>query len=211
LAVGGPFTTIAAVRRAASVLLLAAVAAVLVLPSWSSLPAAIPPGRQAEAWPRDGSTVEYDLRTSFSAPDGSYRQETTARLLLAFDGTGWAGTCSGETLEVVDGAATRSRWSVDSGGQPASAPRGAHPRQQVVVALLDDGGIAEGCRQRGETVQVVRRHGDTLLGEELPETSGYQAVSVSWDVGTGLVEEWSRLVQGGSAAGRLVATDAPGR
>jgi hypothetical protein len=207
----GRCRTIAAAHRLATVLSLVAVAAVLVLPSWSSLPASIPPGRQAEAWPREGSTVEYHLRTSFAAPDGSYRQETTARLALAFDGAAWKGICSGETLEVLDGEATRSAWSVDSGGQPASAPRGAHPRQQVVVALLDDGDIAEGCRQRGETVQVVRRHGDELLGQELPESSGYQEVAVSWDVDTGLVHGWSRLVSGGSVTGQLVATDAPDR
>ena len=211
MAVGRLSTTIAAVLRAATVLLLVAVAALLVLPSWSSQPASGPPGRQPPAWPQEGSTVEYELRTTFVAPDASYRQETTARLALAFDGAAWKGTCSGETLEVLDGEATRSAWSVDSGGQPASAPRGAHPRQQVVVSLLDDDGIADGCRQRGETVQVVRRHGDELLGQELPETSGYQEVSVSWDVDSGLVQEWSRLVRGGSVHGRLVATDAPDR
>lgn len=177
------------------------------MPPSGSQQAAVWGERGRQAWPHEGSTVDYELATSFSTPDGSYHQQSVARLVLAFDGEAWNGTCSGETTEVLDGVATRSSWSVASGGQPASAPADPRTGNEVLVSLLEDAGIADGCRQRSEVVQVVGQH-DTLRGEEPADTAAYQDIAVTWDRSTGLVLEWSRVVHGGSATGRLVATDA---
>jgi hypothetical protein len=177
-------------------------------PSWTSQPASVVAGRATEAWPREGSMVAYELRSSFAAPDGSYRNEVMARLALSYDGESWSGACTGESREVVDGVASTSDWASPSGGRPAVAPADARPGDTVVLALLDDPGVAEACRHRGETVQVLGDRDGALSAEELPETSGYQEVAATWDRRTGLVLEWTRSTSGGSVTGRLVATDA---
>jgi len=183
---------------------------VAIVPPSGSPQASIWGERGREAWPQDGSTVEYELATSFSTPDGSYHQASVARLVLVYDGDAWSGSCTGETTKVLDGVASTSSWSVASGGRPASAPADGRPGDEVLVSLLDDVDIAEGCRQRSEAVQVVRQQDDAFRGEEPAGTTEYQDITVTWHRSTGLVLEWSRVVHGGSAAGRLVATDAPG-
>lgn len=161
--------------------------------------------------PHEGSTIEYELASSFTAPDGSYRHETTSRLRLVFDGSTWSGTCAGATTETFDGVTTTSTWSVSSGGRPAMAPTDARRGSTVTVPLLDGADISEGCRQRGDEVHVLGHKRQVTTAEELPDTSPYQDVSVSWDRGTGLVLDWTRAVRDGSSSGRLVATDAFGR
>lgn len=162
----------------------------------------------SEAWPRQGSTVEYELRTSFTAPDGSYHREATATLALAYDGTLWSGSCVGSETEVVDGVATSEEFATPSLGTPPVGPTDAKPGETVALALLDDPQVAEACRQRGETVEVVRLRGGSILAEEMPETSDYQDVAATWDRETGLVLEWTRAVRTGSVTGRLVHSDA---
>ncbi|HUR25892.1 MAG TPA: hypothetical protein VM327_07770 [Candidatus Thermoplasmatota archaeon] len=156
------------------------------------------------AWPRNGSTVEYDLASSFTAPDGSYHQETASRLRLVFDGTAWSGTCTGTARETVDGTTTRSSWSASSGGEPARAPRDARRGSTVTVPLFEGVDIAEGCRQRAETVHVVGHKRQVTTGVEPAGTSPYQDVSIAWDRGTGLVLDWSKAFRDGSSSGRLV-------
>ena len=200
---------ISAFLRAAILLpVVMGIALVLVPPSWSSQQASVWPQQEAAAWPREGSRVEYELQTAFSAPDGSYQQETTATLALVYDGAAWSGSCSWTTTEVVDGVAVPAEGSSPSQGKPAAAPTDARSGETVVVDLLGDLGIAEACRQRGETVLVLGEESGSLKAQEMPETSAYQEVSVTWDQETGLVLDWSRLVHGGSAVGRLVASDA---
>lgn len=179
----------------------------MVVPALLVVPSS--PALHTAPWPREGSSVEYELRSSFTAPDGSYHVESTSRLALVYDGTAWNGTCAGETLEVVDGVPLLSTWSSPSGGRPASAPTGARRGETVVVTLLDDPGVAQGCWQRSEDVAVVAG-GRRAAGEELEETSAYQDVTVTWDRKTGLVQDWSRQVRSGSTAGRLVASDGLG-
>jgi hypothetical protein len=217
LATEGPCLAIAAPLRAVHFLAALAAIAILVPPVGSE--------RHAPAWPQAGSTVEYDLRTSFTVPDGSYRREATARLALVYDGAAWTGTCSGETLEVVDGVATRSEWSSPSGGGPAFEQSDVRRGDLVTMALLDDAGVAEGCRQRGETLEVTAkdRHGTAVedgrgrpiartswVAEELPESGAYQDISIAWDRQSGLALDWTRALRTGSSSGRLVATDAFG-
>jgi hypothetical protein len=204
------FRLIAALLRlAGGLLLVGAVAVVLGPPAWSSQQASVWPRPDGPTWPQAGSTVEYELWSSFVVPDGSYRQETTASLRLEYDGSAWTGLCAGTRTETIDGVVTASEWSVPSAGLPALAPVDAKRGDTVEVALLDGAGVAEGCRQRGETVQVVRP-GREVLAQELPEAGAYQDVSMRWDRGTGLVLDWSRAGHGGAVGGRLVASDALG-
>lgn len=191
-----------------------AVAAVLV-PSW--------PAQQAAPWPREGSTVEYELRSSFTVPDGSYHEETTARLRLAFDGARWTGTCSGQAREVLDGSPTTSTWSMASGGQPILAPAGMRRAATVPATLTQGADVAEALRQMGTDLLVVGpgRHatameddrGRTLrrnawTAEELPETSAYQDLAAAWDRETGLLLDWTRVGSMSTSGVRLVASDA---
>jgi hypothetical protein len=201
---------VAAFLRVAVLLpLLAAFAVVLVPPSWSPQQASVLASQATPpSWPGEGSRVGYEIFASFTAPDGSYHQETTASLTLAYDGASWSGSCIGETTEVVDGLATTSRWSLPSGGGPALAPTDAEQGETVLVALLDDAAVAEGCRQRAETVTVVGRDDGAITAAELPDTSPYQDIALSWDRETGLVLEWSRVLHGGATSGRLVESDA---
>jgi hypothetical protein len=191
--------------------------AVLVLLVPQSLPeqqASVGAGWAGTAPPQAGSTVDYELRTSFTTPDGSYRRETTARLSLTYEAGRWSGTCSGEAREAVDGVVDLSTWSAPSEGPPAFAPAGAQAGETVTVELLDGEGIADGCRAAAETVVVEAtdgQDGKAVTGSELEETAAYQDVSITWDRDTGLVSEWTRLVRGGSASGRLVGSDAAGR
>lgn len=192
---------IVALPRAVRLVVLPLALGVLLLsPSWSA--------QRPPSWPHEGSMVEYELRSSFMAPDGSYRQETSSRLRLVFDGSAWSGTCAGTTSETLDGFSTQSTWSVPSGGRPAVAPTDARRGSTVTVPLLDGVDIAEGCRQRGEAVQVVGHKRQVTTGVEPANTSPYQDVSVSWDRGTGLVLDWSKAFRNGSSSGRLVETDA---
>jgi hypothetical protein len=198
-------------RAAILVPLLVGFGVVLVPPSWSSQQASVWPHQPASSWPQEGSTVEYDLHSSFTTPDAAYHQETTARLALVYDGAAWSGSCEGQTTEVIDGTATTSDWSSPSGGKPAVAPTDAQRGDLVIVALLDDPAIADGCRLRAETVEVVARQNDVTKGEEPAETSPYLDLSITWDGDSGLVRDWSRVVHGGSSTGRLVTTDASDR
>lgn len=209
--IGALFQAIVAALPGAAVLLAVGIlfGAVVAPPSWSSQ-ASVWPVRQAADWPREGSTVEYGLRSSFIAPDGSYQVDTSARLTLAFDGAAWNGTCSGETVEVVDGVTLQSNWSSPSGGRPAFGPVDARRGEIATVALLDDAGIAQGCWHRGEDVVVVGA-GRRMVGEELEESSAYQDVAITWDRKTGLVQDWSRAVRSGASSGHLMAIDSSSR
>lgn len=181
--------------RLAVLALLVALLAIGTVPTQAAPPA---------SWPVEGSSVEYALRSSASAPDGSYSQVTTATLRLTYSAGAWHGTCSGATTTSTD-VSTTETFEVATPAPPPMMPTRTHRGDAVDPALTAAQPV--GCRQDEGTL-VVDGHGDpgkakTILAQEAVDASPYLDAAMAWDGRTGLVLSWSHAASGGGFEGRL--------
>lgn len=146
-------------------------------------------------------SADYDLRSSASAPDGSYATRTDARLALRLVDGAWTGTCTGVTTTIVDGVTTEVAFTRDS----PLAPPTVSGRLRQGDAVDPDLTVlaAEGCRQDLGELVVDGRHGGTTTASA---ATGTQESQLSWDPRTGLVTGWSFVGQGGSFGATLAAS-----
>lgn len=184
-----------------------------------------PTVRPVTAWPQAGSFVTYRLHSAGGAPDGSWSQDTTATLRLAYDGSAWAGRCVGRTTTTdYTGASSTSSFDVAVQGSPATAPRDATQGTTFDPDLLESAGLAQ-CRH-GEDAIVAEDFGphqtslrdspggrqvtlQTWLGGETADASAYESNLLVWETRLGLALDWSHSARGGGLNGHLIDTDAP--
>lgn len=171
--------------------------AVAVIPSQAAPPSPVP---------TEGSSVQYTLRSSGGAPDGSFRVVTESTLLLRFVDGAWTGKCSGTTTTDSYGTVTSESFARDSPLPPPRMPGRLHRGETVDPALLD--AASEGCRHDLGELVVAGRANDgakSMLATESAEASAYQDAALSWDAKTGLVRSWSFAGRSGGFEGRLAS------
>lgn len=183
--------------RAVALALVLVALAVAVMPSQAT---------PASSGPSGGTSIEYALRSSGGAPDGSFRVVTESTLVLRFVDGAWTGTCTGVRTTDAYGSVTPESFTQASPMAPARMPGRLHRGETVDPVLLS--AASEGCRHDlGELVVAGRASDGTksMLATESAQANAYQDAALSWDAKTGLVRSWSFAGHGGGFEGVLVS------
>lgn len=171
-----------------------------------------------DAWPKQGSYLKYDLRSSSSAPDGSWWmvEEVVAKVWVQ-DGA-WRGWCEGTRTEFAEFA--EPQWSNTTVGAPV---RTGPLKGSVDTALGKDTALTvlSGCYAQPATMRVTAIEDHTVTddgtpvevlsfrADELPDESAYRDWRANWDAHHGLLLQWELQGLHSNSRGALVKTDFP--
>lgn len=185
-------------------------------------PAAPTPPQQpsggSQEWPREGSTVVYEIYGWHGSPAQSPYSETRARAEWTYSNGDWTGRCvlqewsrdePGEELEQEQ--STRTYQVSDPPHWPLFNSRQTPHRGGPI-----DAWYLQGCEISAQHASYNMTTQTTWNGQpleahtatEFANETAYRDLYTEWDDATGLVLRWTVAESGGATRGELVSTDA---